>query len=240
MPKHSIFLVTANPKAVATITTYFSDTDSIPSVIRSKGDYSALFSSKPDLVFFQGDWADSKAIARFAQFKNDFPKVKFFSLGEAETPGFAWDGAIEFPIDEKAFRKAVLAKVEFPKPTRLLTVSGQSRFMGTVKDYFEARQNPEFQVLQAANEAEVLKRFGPHSPHCLMVDVSTVAGAADIFRRLEEKGLRVPAIVFTTSTTASQIPEIRKWKAPVFMELGRIFDSMPDVLAAIKKLVIFS
>jgi hypothetical protein len=238
--KHSIFLITANPKAVAAITAYFSDTESIPSVIRSKGDYSTLFSSKPDIIFFQGDWADSKTTSRFAQFKSEFPRTKFFSLGETGSPGFAWDGSIEFPIDEKVFRKTVLAKSEFPKSICLLTVSGDSQLMKTVKDYFEARQNPEFSVLQATDEPGTLKHFGPSSPHCLIVDLSTVPAAADIFRRFEEKGLRIPAVVFTNSVTGDQIIEVRKWKAPVFMELSRVLDSMPDLYALVKKLVVFS
>ena len=240
MPRHSVLLATDNSKAVAAITAYFSDTDSIPSVIRSKGDCAVLFSSKPNFVFFQGDWVDSKMTARLIQFKKEYSKAKFFTLGEAASPGFAWDGSVEFPVDEKNFRKAVLAKTEFPKPVRLLIMSGKPQLVGSVRDYFEARQNPDFQVLDAANEAGTLKHFGSDSPHCLLIDLSTVSGAGDIFHRLEEKGFHIPTIVFTHPSGMDQILELRKRKAPIFMELDRLSDSMPDLLAAVKKLIIFS
>ena len=240
MPKRSIFLATANSKAIVAIAAYFSGTESIPSVIRSKGDYTTLFSSKPDFVFFQGDWVDSKTVVRLVQFKDESPKTKFFSLGETNSAGFVWDGSIEFPIDEKAFRKTILAKAEFPDPIRLLVISKQPQLMGTIKDYFEARQNPGFRVMEAAEETKIAKHFESNPPHCLMVDSSTFDGGAELFRRFEKKGFRIPAIVFTHMAAADQILGIRKWKAPVFMELNHVFDSMPDLLAVVKKLVIFS
>ena len=240
MPKRSIFLVTANPKAVQAITAYFSDTESIPSVARSKGDYAALFSLKPDLVFFQGDWVDSKLAVRLVEFRTESPKTKFFSLGKASSAGFAWHGSIEFPIDEKAFRKTILAQVEFPNPIRLLVVSKASQLIGAVRDYFEARKDPAFQIAEASDEADFGKHCAVRLPHCLMVDSTTFAQAAELFQSLEKKQSRIPAVVFTNSATSDQILEIRKWRAPVFMDLNRVFDSMPDLLAIVKKLVVFS
>lgn len=239
MPKRSIFLVTANPKAVRAIAAYFSDTESIPSVVRSKGDYVTLFSSKPDFVFFQGDWVDSKLVARLVQFRTESPKTKFFSLGDANSTGFAWHGSIEFPIDEKAFRKTVLAQVEFPNPIRLLVVSKEPKLIEAIRDYFETRKAPAFQITEVSDEAGFGKHCAAHLPHCLIVDSTTFTQAAELFRNLEKKESRIPAVVFIDSTTR-QIPEIRKWKAPVFMEASRLLDFMPDVLALVKKLVVFS
>src|SRR3990167_7292891 len=104
MPKKSILVATDNKKAVEFLSAYFADTQSIPTIIRSKPDLSILPSCRPDFIFVQGDWADQRTLGRLKQFKSDHPKVKCFGLGSIPE-GLSWDDLVELPIDEKQFRK---------------------------------------------------------------------------------------------------------------------------------------
>ena len=104
MSRRTIVIATDNNKSVEFLTAYFADTQSIPTVIRSKADLAVLSSCQPDLIFFQGDWVDQRNIGRLVQIKSAFPKVKCFSLGQVNQDGFSWDGGIELPVDEKPFR----------------------------------------------------------------------------------------------------------------------------------------
>ena len=81
MPKQSILVATANGKGIDFLSAYFADTQSIPSVIRSKGDLSALSDCHPDVMFFEGDWVDKRALERLEELKRNFSKLKSFCLG---------------------------------------------------------------------------------------------------------------------------------------------------------------
>src|SRR3989338_11451977 len=102
MSRQAILAATDNAKAIEFLTAYFSETESIPTVVRSKSDLSVFFSCEPDVVFFQGDWVDRRVASRLVQFKSGRPKLKCFSLGTVRQDGFDWDGGIDLPIDEKA------------------------------------------------------------------------------------------------------------------------------------------
>ncbi|MBI3999071.1 MAG: response regulator [Candidatus Omnitrophica bacterium] len=241
MSRQSIFIATDNTKSAEFLTTYFSETQSIPTLIRSKADLSVLFSCQPDLVFIQGDWMDQRVVNRLKQFKLEHPKIKYFSLGNARHDGFAWDGVFELPFDEKVFRKIVLAKVELPNPIKLLLVDDESEIIEVMQDYFEVRTDPPFNVRTAFNGLEGFKLIEQDPPHCLVLDIKMpVRTGVELFRDLAKAGQRIPTIIFIDSTTADDIIEIRKYGAPIFVEKGGPASSMPDMLALVKKLVAFS
>ncbi len=241
MVKQTILIATDNNKSIDFLTAYFADTQSIPTIIRSKSDLSALSSCQPSVVFFQGEWVDQRSIGHLIQFKSSCPKLKCFSLGSVRQDGFSWNGAVELPIDEKAFRKTVLSKMDFPNPTKLLLVDDEVEIIEIIQDYFEVRKDPSFEVRIALNGLEGFKLIEQDPPHCLVLDIKMpVRTGVELYRDLMKAGRRIPTIIFIDSTTADDIIEIRKWGAPVFVEKGGPSSSMPDMLALIKKLVAFS
>lgn len=241
MAKQTIFVATDNKKAVEFIAAYFGDTRSIPTVIRSKTEISSIFSCHPDLLFFQGDWVDPKVAARLTQLKSEQPKLKCINIGGAYPDRFSWDVSLMVPIDEKEFRKAILGKMEFPSPIRLLIVDDELEIIEVVKDYFEVRDDPPFQVRTALNGLEGFKLIEKDPPHCLILDIKMpVRTGVELYRDLTRAGYQIPTVIFIDSTSADDILEIRKWGAPVFVEKGGPSSSMPDMLALVKKLVAFS
>ncbi len=241
MPRQTVVIATDNNKSVELLIAYFADTQSIPTVIRAKADFSALSSCQPDLVFLQGDWVDARSVSRLDQIKSAFPKAKWFSLGPVREGRFSWDGSIELPVEEKTLRKSVLSKIELPDPIKLLMVDDEKEIIEVVKDYFEVRKGPSFQVRTAANGLEGFKLLEQDPPHCLILDIKMpVRTGAELYRDMIRAGHRIPTIIFIDSTSSEDIIEIRKWGAPVFVEKGGPSSSMPDMLALVKKLVVFS
>ncbi len=241
MAKQNVLIATENSKSIEFLTAYFSDTQSIPTIIRSKTDLSAISFCQPHLMFFQSDWADQRAINRLVQLKSASPKLKSFSLGHPNMDGFSWDGEIELPVDERAFRRTVLSKMEFPNPLKLLIVDDEIEIIEIIQDYFEVRKDPSFEVRIASNGLEGFKLIEQDPPHCLILDIKMpVRTGVELHRDLAKAGRRIPTIIFIDSTAADDIIEIRKWGAPVFIEKGGSSSSMPDMLALVKKLVAFS
>ena len=241
MSKREVIIASENKKAVEYIADYFSDTESIPTIVRSKSDLSVLLTFKPDLVFFQGDWLDQRIVSRLTQFKTENPKVKYFSLGNPSSEGVHWDGKLEFPIDERAFRKSLLNQVVLPEPIKLLIVDDEVEIIEVIQDYFEVRKDPPFHVRIALNGLEGFKLIEQDPPHCIILDIKMpVRTGVELYRDLSRSGFRIPTIIFIDSTAADDILEIRKWGAPVFIEKGGPSSSMPDMLALVKKLVAFS
>ncbi len=241
MAKQTILVASDNKKVVEFITAYFADTRSIPSIIRSKADLSPIFSCPPGLLFFQEEWTDPKIVARLTQLKSEHPKLKCFGIGGRHSDQFPWDDSLAVPIDEKTFRKAILAKAELPNPMKLLIVDDEAEIIEMVQDYFEVRHDPPFQVRTAPNGLEGFKLIQKDLPHCLILDIKMpVRTGVELYRDLVRGGYQIPTIIFIDSTVADDILEIRRWGAPVFVEKGGPSSSMPDMLALVKKLVAFS
>lgn len=241
MSRKAVFIATDNSKSAEFLTAYFSETESAPTLIRSKVDLSVLFSCKPDFLFLQGDWADQRAIIRLNRLKSEYPKLKCFSLANPRQDGFEWDSVLELPFDEKVFRKILLARVELPDPIKLLMVDDEVEIIEIMKDYLEVRTDPRLEVRIALNGLEGFKLIEQDAPHCLILDIKMpVRTGVELYRDLAKAGKRIPTVIFIDSTSADDILEIRKWGAPVFVEKGGPVSSMPDMLALVKKLVAFS
>jgi len=241
MSRKSILIASDNQQAAEFLSSYFADTQSIPTIIRSKADLSALSSCRPDVLFFQGDWVDQKMTSRLAQLKAGSGDLKSFALGPVSMDGVPWDGVLDLPIDEKLVRKTLLGKMEFPERIKLMIVDDEVEIIELLQDYFEVRTDPPFQIRTALNGLEAFKLAEQDMPHCLILDIKMpVRTGVQFYRDLIRSGHRVPTIIFIDSTSAEDILEIRKWGTPVFVEKGGPSSSMPDMLALVKKLVVFS
>ncbi|MBI1978036.1 MAG: response regulator [Candidatus Omnitrophica bacterium] len=241
MARQSILVATDNSKAIEFFTTYFSDTQSTPTVIRAKSDLSAFFSARPDFVFFQGDWFDLRTKNKLVEYKSRYPKAKYFVLGHPIQAGFTWDGILEFPVEGRSFRKVVLNRADLPNPIKLVAVDDEVEILEIVQDYFEGRTDPPVQMRIAHNGLEGFKLIEKDPPHCLILDIKMpVKTGVELYRDLVRSGRKIPTIIFIDSTSADDILEIRKWGAPVFVEKGGPSSSMSDMFALVKKLIIFS
>ena len=128
----------------------------------------------------------------------------------------------------------MLKHFPFSDPFRLLLLTNQPRLIEMIQSYFECWGEPRFQVIVSSDASSF------EGVHCVLVDATTFPRSGEFFKNLTDHKPALPAIVFWDDTVMDQIPEIRQWKAPIFMEIDRLTDSMPELLASVKKLVAFS
>lgn len=241
MPRQSILAATENKKAIEFLTAYFSDTQSIPSVIRSRTDFADILSNDLNFIFLDPDWLDERNVGRFKELKSKAPQSKWFALGHPRTHSFQWDAEIELPIDEKQFQKVLFSHVVFPTQVKLLVVDDEPEISEMVRDYFEVRKDPVFQVRTALNGLEGFKLVKEDEPHCLILDIKMpVKTGVELYQDLARSGRRIPTIIFIDSTGSEDILEIRKCGSPAFVEKGGNHSSMPEILGLVKKLIAFS
>lgn len=241
MPKQSVLVATENKKAIEHLIIYLRDTESVPTVIRRKSDLSAISSCEPDLVFVESEWVDKRVASRLDQLRAARPKLGCFGLGARGQSRYAWDGVIDFPVDDKQFQKTVLSKIVLPNPVSLLVVDDEQEVVTMLRDYFEGLRGPQFEVRSASNGLEGFKLVQDLRPHCMILDIKMpVRSGVELYRDICRAGYRIPTIVFINSTASDDIREIRKWGMPVFVEKGGWQSSMPEMLFLVKKLVAFS
>ena len=241
MSKRSVLLATENKKAIEHLITYLQDTESVPTVIRRKSDLAAISSCEPDLIFVESEWVDKRVANRLDQLKASRPKLGCFGLGARGQGRYAWDGVIDFPVDERQFQKTVFSKIDLPHPLRLLVVDDEQEVGTTLRDYFEGLKGADFEIRTASNGLEGFKAVEQMVPHCMILDIKMpVRSGVELYRDLCRAGYRIPTIFFIDSTASDDIREIRKWGMPVFVEKGGWQGSMPEMLALVKKLVAFS
>lgn len=241
MAKQTIFVAGDNRKAIEFICAYFSDTQSIPGMIRAKHDFPIVLDNPSHIVFLQCDWIDKAIVAHVNRIKTRSPNKKVFILGHPNFPDLKYDGEIDLPIDEKVFRKIVLSKMNYPETINLLVVDDEIEIGETIQDYFETRAHPGFKVRVAHNGLEGFKLIEQARPDCLILDIKMpVRSGIDLFHDVCKSGQKIPTIMFIDSSAADEIMEIRKWGSPTFVEKGGHYSSMPDMLALVKKLVAFS
>ncbi len=241
MPKQNIVVGTDNRKASEFLVNYFSDTLSVPTVIRAKTDSSSACELGADYIFLQTDWVDTGLRHALSELRKAGKRVKYFGLGRQAEHHEFWDGVFDFPLEEKIFRKAFLSKVPLPNTIKLLIVDDEVEISEMVQDYFALRTQPAFEIRAAFNGLEGFKMILEDAPHCLILDLKMpVRSGVDLYQDLAKSGRKIPTVIFIDSTTADDVLEVRKWGSPVFVEKGGYYSSMSDMLALVKKLVAFS
>ena len=241
MPRQTIIVATDNKQIVEFITMFFSDTQSVPTVVRSKTDLHDVLVKDGTLVFLQSDWVDQRSVKRLNQTKSKYPNSTWIALGTSKGQPFSWSGQIDLPIETKDFRRVVFSKMEYPPKIRTLVVDDESEIRDMIQEYFQVRKLPGFEVRTATNGLEGFKIAQTFKPDCMILDIKMpVRTGIELYQDLAKRGEVVPTIFFMDSTSAEDIQEIRKFGTPVFIEKGGHHSTPSELLALVKKLVAFS
>ena len=120
-------------------------------------------------------------------------------------------------------------------------VDDSAEILQMFKDYFEGRNCPRFVVTTAQNGLEGEDEIGKSLPDVLILDVKMPeCDGRTLYRRMQDKGIAIPTIVFFDSVSAEEVLEIRRSGRAAFVEKGSAVSGMPEMAVLIKKLAYFA
>jgi len=241
MSKKNILVGDDDNKIIHFFTDFFADTKSIPIFCRSKEDLAQGFQMKPELIFMKTDWLDNEVKESLSEYSGTNERTKCFAIGQHKGADVKWDGVVELPLDPKIFRQILFSVITSPKHIKLLIIDDEQGVLDLFKDFFENRKEPEFEVQTAKDGLEGYNKIESFKPDCLILDVKMpVRSGIEVYADMYKKGIKIPTIIFIDSTSPDEISKIRKYGVPAFVEKAGPSSAMNEMLALIKKLLIFS
>ena len=220
MPKRNILVGDDDKFTEMFLSEYFSETKSIPIFAKSNSDFINGFQMlKPDFVFVKVDWLDRHIFERLGTYRGEKPAAKFFSLGFAKDERFKWDNQFEVPLELKAFRKKLLAEVNYPAKVKLLVVDDEAGILELFKDFFELQKDPHLEVAVAHDGLEGFRLAQKMNPDCIILDIKMpVRSGVEFYADLKKSNRDIPTIVFLDATSPDEIAKIRQNGNPSFVE----------------------
>ena len=124
---------------------------------------------------------------------------------------------------------------------RLLVIDDEDEISGMVRDYFEERKAPAFQVRRARNGKEGLSAIGAEKPDLIILDIKMPEmDGREFYAGLCRQKIEVPVIVFFDSISGDELEDIRKYGNPPVVEKGTLASSLPSLMALVKMVLFFS
>jgi CheY-like chemotaxis protein len=222
---------------------YFSDVPATVTLVEEPSQAAALFDrSLPGVLFVEPVFLNKTFIQKIRVRKDTDPAFRVFLLGEepASSKGSLFDAV--FPASpaladlDKRFVDALL----MPELLRLLVVDDEEEIGAMVRDYFEGRKAPSFEVTCAANGKEALEAIALKRPDVILLDIKMpVMDGREFYAKLQAKKLEIPVIVFFDSVSGEELSEMRRFGNPAVIEKGFKGSSLGAMMVLIKKLIFF-
>jgi CheY-like chemotaxis protein len=164
-------------------------------------------------------------------------------LGEA--PAFKKDPLLDgaFPDDPASidFNKKFIESLPMPEKVRILVVDDEEEIGTMVRDYFEGRQAPTFEIACAPNGKEALAVIAKRKPDVIILDIKMpVMDGREFYAKLKASKLEIPVIVFFDSISGEELSEMRRSGNPAVLEKGYKGSSLSAMMFLVKKLVYFT
>ena len=110
-----------------------------------------------------------------------------------------------------------------------------------VRDYFESRTRPSFDVNYAENGEKGLQMILNQTPNIVILDVKMpVKDGREVYREIKRRGISIPVIIFFDAISGEEISEIHKIGRPAIAEKGSQQSSPSELMALVKKMIYFA
>lgn len=223
---------------------YLSDTSALVDVVSEIAQAGASFDRAAPCVLFVTPEFLSKTLLQKIRVRNHIdPRFRAYFLGSARlVPGESpfkgyWEGS-PGAID---LNKGFVETLALPDTIRLLVVDDEEEIGAMVRDYFEGRQAPAFEVEYAAHGLKALDAVSRKRPDVIILDIKMpVMDGREFYARLKREKIEVPVIVFFDSISGEELAAMREIGDPAVIEKGARGSSLAALMALIKKLVYFS
>lgn len=156
--------------------------------------------------------------------------------GESSFQG-CWEGA-PGTVD---LNRCFVDTLPLPETVKILVVDDEEEIGSMVRDYFEGRKAPSFEVAYAANGVRALEAVALDRPDVIILDIKMpVMDGREFYARMKRDKLEIPVIVFFDSISGEELAEMRSVGDPAVIEKGARGSSLAALMTLVKKLVYFS
>ena len=222
---------------------YFEDTSSSPEFAGDAKEASRFFGPQDFAdVAFVNEALISLALSQRVKFHRETaPAFRLFRIGGAlEKSVLSFDGAWSEPQSIAQFQRELVQYLPLPETVRVLVIDDEPEIGAMIRDYLDGRQGPAFEVLYARNGEQGFEVLGGQRPDVIVLDIKMpVMRGDEFYRRLRQKGIAIPVIVFFDAISGEEMSEIAKVGHPAVVDKGGHESAMPGMLTLIKKMVYF-
>lgn len=222
---------------------YFSDTPATVHIAHETAQAANAFDQLlPAVVFLDPALLNKTLLQKIKVRRNTDPVFRVCRIGGAspDPKEFSPDAVFpEAPVFSD-FNKQFIEILPMPQGARLLVVDDEREIGELVRDYFEGRKSPSFEVEHVMNGEKAFAAIARQKPDVIILDVKMpVMDGREFYAKLQSRNPRIPVIVFFDSISGEEVSEIRKCGNPAVVEKGYAESSLPSLLLLVKKLIYF-
>jgi len=223
---------------------YFSDTPVAVSLISEAAQAANFFDkSLPRVLFSESCFLHKAFLQKIRVRKSTDPTFRMYSLGEAPSGDreHFFDAAFPEGPSLADLNKRFVETLSLPERVKLLVVDDEEEIASMVRDYFEGRRAPVFEITHVQNGKEALAEIARDRPDAILLDIKMpVMDGREFYEKLRAGKTEIPVIVFFDSISGEELSEMRRFGNPAVIEKGCQGSSLSAMMALVKKLVYFT
>ena len=200
-----------------------------------------LDKKKCDLGFFDASLFSMALTQKLKAFSQSNPEFRMFHLGplvKGMEPLFA--EVFEAPESLSVFQKRLVPHLVLPEQITILVVDDEPEIGALVRDFFENRVHPSFDIDYASNGKKGLEALEKNKYDLMILDIKMPEmDGRELYRRVRTRKLEIPVIIFFDAVTGDEIMEIHQSGRPPIVEKGSCQSAMAEMMPLIKKMVYF-
>lgn len=244
MPKRNVLILDKKDSPwFAFLEEFFEDTPSRLNAFYESAPAGAAIDHTPhDIAFINPELLSPSLTQKFKVLRQHSPDFRAFQIHAPK------GSAITFPFEDffhpmpslADFQKQLVQHLVLPETVRVLVVDDEPEIGAMMRDFFERRVNPTFEIDYAENGALGLEAIAKKKPDVLVLDIKMpVKDGREVYREIKKNGLDIPVIIFFDAISGDEMMEIHRIGHPAVVEKGARQSAMPEMMTLIKKMAFF-
>lgn len=197
---------------------------------------------KPVALFCEAGFLTRPFLQKLKVRQETDPLFRLYLLGDpgAVKKDIRFDGVFStLPLAQEFFRP-FSETLPMPETVRLLVIDDEEEISGMIRDYFEERKTPAFQVRWARNGKEGFSAIRAGMPDLIILDIKMPEmDGREFYAELCRQKIEIPVIIFFDSISGEELEDIRKYGNPPVVEKGTLASSLPSLMALVKTVLFF-